>query len=134
MPATETPFDRDEWVRLSREIRLHHECAHVVCRRTMPDDALAVWDEVTADAVGLLCALGRYDAELAARFLGVSEQGFAGGRLEEYLDEAQRQHVDETARKVHGACRGLQQLCNDDAAAHPFDFLIRLKREPLLDF
>ena len=79
--ADQTPYSPDEWTHVSREIRLHHECAHVVCRRTMPDNVLPVWDEVTADVVGLLCATGRYDAALAARFLGVSQDGFTGGRL-----------------------------------------------------
>ena len=32
----------------------------------MPDDILPVWDEITADVTGLLCATGRYDAEVAA--------------------------------------------------------------------
>ncbi|MBR1830322.1 MAG: hypothetical protein IJ781_12645, partial [Atopobiaceae bacterium] len=72
VPANQTPYDEERWLCISREIRLHHECAHVVCRRTMPDDVLPVWDEVTADVVGLLCAIGRYDAALAARFLGVA--------------------------------------------------------------
>ena len=64
--ASQTPYGEEEWLGISREIRLHHECAHVVCRRTMPDDVLPVWDEITADVTGLLCATGRYDAEVAA--------------------------------------------------------------------
>ena len=98
--ADETPYDEAEWLRVSREVRLHHECAHVVCRRLMPEDVLPVWDEVTADVTGLLCATGRYDAALAGRFLGVTAEGFAGGRLSEYLDEAQLSRIDAIATEV----------------------------------
>lgn len=132
VPAAETPYEPQEWLRISREIRLHHECAHVVCRRTMPDDVLPVWDEVTADVVGLLCATGSYDVALASRFLGVSEQGFSGGRLEEYLDEEQSVHIDTIAAEVHGACLRIGELCRPAEASDPFGFLLRLKRAPLL--
>ena len=131
VPAADTPFGDDEWLRISREIRLHHECAHVVCRRTMPDDVLPVWDEVTADVVGLLCATGRYDAGLAAKFLGVAAAGFTGGRLAEYLDGQQMEHIDAIAEEVYGALGRIEAL-SAEAADDPFGFLITLKRQPLI--
>lgn len=134
VPATETPFDEGGWLRVSREIRLHHECAHVVCRRTMSEDVLPVWDEVTADVVGLLFATGRYDARLAARFLGVTEEGFAGGRLSEYLDDAQKARIDELATEVHAALRRIESTCGEAEAADPFGFLLRLKAEPFIPY
>ena len=45
VPASETPYGEGEWLHISREVRLHHECAHVVCRRMMPESILPVWDE-----------------------------------------------------------------------------------------
>ena len=132
--AADTPYDQEEWVRISHEIRLHHECAHVVCRRTRPDDILPVWDEVTADVVGLLCATGGYDAALASRFLGVSAEGILGGRLSEYLDEAQKTRIDEVACEVHAACLRIEQMSDEDAAADPFGFLLQLKEHPLIAF
>ncbi len=134
VPACETSYDEQEWVRRSREIRLHHECAHVVCRRLMPNDILPVWDEVTADVVGLLCATGRYDATLAARFLGVTAGGFSGGRLEEYLDEGQLAQVDEVASEVYAACRSIGASCGATEVGDPFGFLLRLKRSPLITY
>lgn len=136
VPASDTPYDEKEWLPISREIRLHHECAHIVCRRTMPDDVLPVWDEVTADVTGLLCATGNYDAQLAARFLGVSTEGFCGGRLEEYLNDEQKPRIDEIATEVHAALGQVQALASADenAAADPFDFLLSLKREPLISY
>lgn len=132
--ADETPFGTEEWVRVSREIRLHHECAHVVCRRIMPDDVLSVWDEVTADVVGLLSATRRYDAALAARFLGVSADGFTEGRLTEYLDDEQKARIDEVAAEVHDACVRIERMSGPAEAADPFAFLLDLKRAPLLAF
>ena len=130
--AVQTPYEPDEWLGVSREIRLHHECAHVVCRREMPDEILPVWDEVTADVTGLLCATGAYDAALAARFLGVCGDGFVGGRLTEYLDEEQRGGVDRISREVHAAIAQVEVRARD--AGDPFDFLLELKREPLLAY
>lgn len=132
--ADETPFDDEEWTRVSREIRLHHECAHVVCRRTLPDDVLPVWDEITADVVGLLCAMGRYPAELAARFLGVADEGFLGGRLAEYLNDEQATRIDEIAREVYSACCRIEAECTEADAANPFDFLLELKKSPTVEY
>ncbi len=132
--ADETPYAPDEWVRISREIRLHHECAHVVCRRTMPEDVLPVWDEVTADVVGLLAGTEGYDVMLASRFLGVSEGGFTEGRLVEYLDEEQKAHTDEIAIEVYNACARIGQMIGPAEVADPFAFLIDLKRSPLIAF
>ncbi|MBQ9044036.1 MAG: hypothetical protein IJ111_14625 [Eggerthellaceae bacterium] len=129
-----TPYPEEEWLRVSRDIRLNHECAHVVCRRLMPEDVLPVWDEVTADVVGLLRATGRYDARLAALFLGVTAEGFAGGRLYEYLDDGQRERIDGIAAEVHAALRRVESACGDAEAADPFGFLLRLKRYPRLPF
>lgn len=130
--ASETPYEAGEWLRISREVRLHHECAHVVCRRIMPEDVLPVWDEVTADVTGLLCATGTYDAALAARFLGVTSEGFVGGRLKEYLDDDQQARIDEIAAEVDVVLRRIQDMCGESQAADPFGFLLSLKREPLL--
>lgn len=134
VPASSTPYAPDEWLRVSREIRLHHECAHVVCRRLLPEDILPVWDEVTADVVGLLCATRRYDVQLAARFLGVSAGGFDAGRLTEYLDEEQRTRVDEAAVEVFEALGAIERMCTDVQADDPFGFLLELKKAPLVAY
>lgn len=135
IPAQETPYGDDEWLRISREIRLHHECAHVVCRRVVPEDILPIWDEITADAVGLLCACEHYDTSLAARFLGVNESGYHGGRLIEYLDEEKQSEVDAVALEVHAAILHIGAMARErDAARAPFDFLLDLKREPLVTY
>ena len=132
-----TPYGEDEWREISREIRLYHECAHVVCRRTMPEDILPIWDEITADVNGLLCAIGRYDVTLAALFLGVTPQGFAGGRLDEYLDDEQKTRIDEISREVYAALVKVQELTVErdvPQSLKPFDFLLELKRDPIVNY
>ena len=132
--ANSTPYTEYEWLRVSREVRLHHECAHVVCRRTMPEDVLPVWDEVTADVVGLLCATGGYDAKLAATFLGVAPQGFDGGRLSEYLDDGQKARIDQISAEVHQALEQIAARTSQEKIADPFAFLLELKRAPLIQY
>ena len=134
VPAERTPFGADEWARVSREIRLHHECAHVVCRRVMPDVITPVWDEVTADVAGLLAATGSYDPARAALFLGVGEGGFGEGRLAEYLDEEQATRIDAIAADVHASIVRIAEACGAAEAADPFGFVLRLKREPDLRY
>ena len=134
VPAEDTPYGEDEWLPISREIRLYHECAHVVCRRTMPDDILPVWDEITADVTGLLFATGRYDTQLAACFLGVGGSGFTGGRLSEYLDDEQKVRIDEIAVEVFEALRSIEAQCSTSDADDPFGFLLRLKAQPAVQY
>lgn len=134
VPAGMTPYSGKEWLRMSRGIRLNHECAHVVCRRLMPDDVVPVWDEVTADVVGLLRATGRYDARLAALFLGVTEGGFAGGRLSEYLVDGQLERIDDIATEVHTTLGLINSMCGEEQESDPFGFLVRLKGSPLFRF
>ena len=134
VPASDTPYSETEWVDVSREIRLSHECAHVVCRRTMPDDILPIWDEVTADVTGLLCATGNYDATLAARFFGITPNGYVGGRLTEYLDAAQKESIDQIASEVYSVLQRIEERADEKTAAAPFDFLLELKRNPLLTY
>lgn len=132
--AASTPYSQDEWIRMSKEIRLYHECAHVVCRRTRPEDILPVWDEVTADTVGLICATGKYDPALAALFLGVSEKGFEQGRLAEYLDEGQLDDIDAISREVYSALLRIAEMADGRRLSSPFDFLLELKEEPLIRY
>ena len=99
-----------------------------------PYDILEVWDEVTADVVGLICATGAYNAQLATLFLGVSEDGYAGGRITEYLNDDQMGCIDEMAREIADACAQIQASCTPEDCASPFDYLLRLKRTPLLQY
>lgn len=134
LDASRTPYGREEWLVVSREIRLYHELAHVTCRRLMPDDKPPVWDELTADAHGLLRATGHYDASLALRFLGIEEKRYVGGRLEEYLDVDQSSRMDDVAVEVAKACEHIAHELQDADPARSYDLLLDLKHNPSLSY
>ena len=86
--ASEAGQAEASWPETSYAIRKYHELTHVICRRLYPERIDAVWDELVADAVGVYAALGRYDAELEKRCLGITGDRYTGGRLENYSDDA----------------------------------------------
>lgn len=85
LPAEEAGFSPETWMDISQTIRTYHECTHVICRRRYPGKIDVLQDEIIADCIGLLAALGRYDVPLAGKFLGVTPEGYTGGRLAHYV-------------------------------------------------
>jgi hypothetical protein len=84
--ATDLGLTADEWSRLSFTIRLEHECTHYFTRRVfgaMHNNAL---DELIADYVGIVAALGHFRADWFLRFMGLeaSPTYREGGRLQNY--------------------------------------------------
>ena len=96
-------------------------------QRTMPLSFRPEYDDSAA----------RYDVTLAALFLGVTPQGFAGGRLDEYLDDEQKARIDEISREVYAALVKVQELTVErdvPQSLKPFDFLLELKRDPIVNY
>ena len=81
----DTPYGNEEWMRISLEIRKYHELTHFVCRHLFPENINPIWDELLADFYGLLCAIGKYDKQLAFKFLGIRNGQYISGRLEHYV-------------------------------------------------
>lgn len=118
LASSEAGFPEDEWLSLSDTIRRYHELTHVICRKLYPDQIDAVRDELVADAIGLYAALGSFDIELEKKFLGISGDVYAGGRLENYTDEPEK-HVKDI-------CRELEEMRSAVASAgekEAFDFI-----------
>ena len=126
LPAADAGLSDAEWLSASHAIRKAHECAHFICRRLFPGQIDPIWDELVADAVGLYAAFGRYDPALAARFLGVTEGGYAGGRLENY---AGSDDLDALARKVYRALLHLKRCADEAGHIAPYEMVIRLEEE-----
>jgi hypothetical protein len=75
-----------EWLRLSRVIRLEHECAHYVMRRVFGSMRSSLHDELLADHAGITAAVGAFRGDWFLRFLGLEAHPRyrPGGRLENY--------------------------------------------------
>ena len=124
--AEEAGLAEDEWIAASQKIRKAHECTHFICRRLFPDRINAVWDELVADAAGLYAAFGRYDLALAERFLGITAEGYTGGRLENY---AQGEDLRALAQKAHRTLVHLDQVIRGAGITDPYALAIRLEDE-----
>ena len=86
LPAADVAMDEQVWLGQSLAIRREHECFHYLTHRVFGAMRNHLLDELIADLVGLVTVTGRYDADLARRFLGVEDPGSfrAGGRLANY--------------------------------------------------
>lgn len=84
--AAEMGLHEEEWLALSRVIRLEHECAHYFTRRVFGSMRSRLLDEVIADYAGIAAAAGRFRADWFLRFMGLEHPSAyrAGGRLENY--------------------------------------------------
>lgn len=87
VPAAALSLDDAEWREKSVAIRREHECTHYFTLRAFGAMRNNLLDEFVADFAGLGRAFGRYDADLALRFLGLEAYPVyrAGGRFENYL-------------------------------------------------
>lgn len=108
----------EEWLALSDTIRRYHELTHVICRRLYPGDIDPVRDELIADAVGLYAAFGYFDPETEKRFLGIRDERYTGGRLENYVDEPEKFTQDICAHLTK-----IRKIIEGHPAAEPFELI-----------
>lgn len=127
VPASRVDQPEDAWLAISRDIRLYHECTHVICRRLFPQQKDAVWDEITADAIGIRKALGHYDAKLAGIFLGVSADGYVGGRLENYIPADARESLPRLAAEVSALTERIERESYEKQEMDSYEFLMYLQ-------
>ena len=128
IPAERFGYPQEEWHRLSYEIRKAHELTHFLCRRNYHDQISAIWDELVADAVGIVAALGRFDRSMEEVFLGVTPGGYTGGRLETYTDTP-----GELSPRICDVLREFEALYAENPGIEPFAFAELLeKRQSVL--
>lgn len=126
VPAERLGYGEEEWLALSREIRKAHECTHFICRKKYPQLKEAIWDEVVADAVGIVAALGKFDLSMEEVFLGIDENGYTGGRLKIY---AQENELDDIAKKIHRLLLKIGELSESRHCADPYAFAVLLEEK-----
>ena len=126
LPAADAGLSESEWLAASHLIRKAHECTHFICRRLFPELIDPIWDELIADAVGLYAAFGRYDRALAGRLLGVTAEGYAGGRLENYAGD---DDLNALARKVYKTLAHLEGRATEAGSIPAYEMALRLEAE-----
>jgi hypothetical protein len=84
--ATTVGLPEAEWLRISRLIRLEHECTHYLTRRVFGSMQNAMHDEFLADYAGIVAGFGQYRADVFLLFMGMEDFPAYrhGGRLENY--------------------------------------------------
>ena len=129
--AERAGMDEQDWLKASLTIRKAHECTHFICRRLFPDKKDALWDELAADTVGLYAAFGRYDRNLAELFLGVTERGYSGGRLENYVPDGPEkdERLQTLSGKVYRTLEHLEQVVQAAGNVEPYALAVRLEDE-----
>ena len=128
--AERVGFPEETWLAHSQVIRQFHECTHFVCRRLYMEKKDAIWDELVADAVGILAALGRVDIPLAETVLGITDGRYTGGRLENYVEESQpdrAERIAALAARIHPVLEQIEQLSRSIPIASPYDLAIALE-------
>lgn len=121
--AQEVGLPDDEWRERSVMIRREHECTHYFTLRALGSMRNNLFDELIADAAGLVRAFGRYDAGLALRFLGLERHPSyrAGGRFENYLQSPPAGQAAAVILRdlVVGAARTIESWSADVLLAGP---------------
>ena len=86
-----------------------------------------------ADAVGIFAAFGRYDAKMAELFLGIDENGYCGGRLENYVDVDKsdtalwENEMEKVSKQVHGTIMQFSEMIEKSKLSDPFEIAIMLE-------
>jgi hypothetical protein len=86
------------WLKASTTLRLEHELTHLATKRLLGEMRLNLLDELIADCMGMVAALGQFDASFFGRCLGLDGDGqpISNGRWLSYvhdLSEAEALHA-----------------------------------------
>jgi hypothetical protein len=120
------------WLEASSTLRLEHELTHLATRRLLGEMRLNLLDELVADAMGMVAALGRFDAHLFGRCLGVDctngDQPIAQGRWSSYTRELEQADAHKAVALVMARSRELQsRIDNQPALTKPALAMARLQ-------
>ncbi len=88
-PAAALGLADDEWRAASVRLRLEHECTHYFMRQAFGAMRKSLLDELVADYMGLVEALGAFRLDAFLLFMGLESHPDyrAGGRLQNYCGE-----------------------------------------------
>lgn len=119
-------YDEKTWLDISKKIRIYHEISHQISRKLYLEHKDAIRDEVIADLIGIVGALGHYDVELHKKVLGIIDGKYvSGSRLENYVEN---KNVDEAVTYALSLIDKLQPVCMSNKL-EPFDLLLEIEKE-----
>lgn len=104
-------LDEAAWLKASTTLRLEHELTHLATKRVLGEMRLNLLDELIADCMGMVAALGRFDAKLFGRCLGVNgnNEPNSGGRWLSYTRELSASEAKEAVALVMVRARELER-------------------------
>jgi len=108
------------WLTASTSLRLEHELTHLATKALLGTMRLNLLDELVADAMGMVAALGRFDAGLFGRCLGVDcttgDRPIAQGRWSSYTRELKQADAHKAVALVMARSRELQRRLDEQPA------------------
>ena len=100
-----------EWLEASMQLRLEHEFTHHATHRLLGSYRLHVHDEVLADLMGFTKALGRYDAALFLRGLGIDgEEVSTDARLLTYVKQLNPAEIPSLVRVLRSVSKTIEGI------------------------
>ena len=121
-------LSNDEWLSLSDTIRKNHECTHFICQVKYPEKKDAIWDELVADAVGIYAAFGRFDRGMETLFLGIGEDGYTKGRLENYVEadslEEKQEKLGVLSAGIMRVLKQFERMAEEKRIVNPYDLAV----------
>ncbi len=112
VPARAVPGDLSgsQWLAASSALRLEHELTHLATKRALGEMRLNLLDELIADCMGMVAALGWFNAELFGRCLGIEA---ADGRWSTYTQELSESDARQAIAWVIARSHELEQRLSD---------------------
>ena len=137
LPAACIPGDlsEDAWIERSRRWRLEHELTHIACKRLVGEMRINLFDELIADALGMLASLGQFNAALFLKSLGLDAEGGLrdDARAHVYLQTLDPQHHSDACRMVIARAQELEVLLNTGTLSRDPMQLLRVLTHNRLD-
>jgi len=132
IPGTPT---EEQWLKQSQHWRLEHELTHIACRRLVDEMRLNLFDELIADALGMIAALGEFSADLFRRGLGLSADGLpcSDARVHVYITNLGFADRLQASRLVLKRAAELETLLQRQALPSEPMALLRLLTRQRLD-
>ena len=103
-----------EWLAASTTLRLEHELTHLATKRVLGEMRLNLLDELIADCMGMVAALGTFEAKLFGRCLGINinptESTTANRRWQSYTKELSPKQAVQALQLVMERAQELEAL------------------------